>query len=115
MGDTRPYYDEKSSGEKVNVCVKSIMEILILGLTITRLAHENQCLKEKLVEENKLVVDKDAKIEEMNLEVFSQEDELIELEHKLIEKDFKIQQLEDTITVLTKDLYSLAQSSSLNK
>ena len=34
------------------------------------------------------------------------------MEDKLTEKDLKIKQLEDTITVLTRDLYSLAQSSS---
>ena len=34
------------------------------------------------------------------------------MEDKLTEKDLKIKQLEDTISLLTRDLYSLAQSSA---
>merc|ERR1712131_97210 len=95
---------------------KRIMEILILGLTITRLATENQRLRDKLcnydLNNQKLREDFETKIEDLTGEILTQEDELIVMECKLTEKDLKIKELEDTITVLTRDLYNLAQSST---
>ena len=74
------------------------------------------------------------KIEDLTADILTQEDELIVrdprtvrtigmirlvsgsrlkvMEDKLTEKDLKIKQLEDTISLLTRDLYSLAQSSA---
>ena len=112
--------------------------LCIVGLTITRLATENQRLRDKLLDyelnNQRVKEDLEIKIEDLTADILTQEDELIVrdprtactidcfrlvsgsrvkvMEDKLTEKDLKIKQLEDTISLLTRDLYSLAQSSA---